>query len=124
MKRLATIVVTSGITLVFGLLTTAAGQETDPEQVLEARLLGLEQSVARLDTQLQMRTNVSGGPQDRVSRDFDLEQRLNTIERQVQQLGIQMSNLQREVQAASRAASQAQNDAQQARQLAQNASLR
>lgn len=112
-----------------GLLAVAQGQEgspdkTDAEKVVEARLLGLEQTVARLNTQLQMRTEVAGGPQDRVSRDFNLEQRLNNIERQVQQLGIQVSNLDRLVQSASQAAMQAQNDARQAQQMARDASFR
>lgn len=107
----------------FGLLTIASSQEADDADDTEIRILRLEQSVQRLSTELEFRTEVSG-PEDRLRRDINLDQRLGAIEQQLRRLESQLTSIEREVQAASRAASQAQNEARQAQQLARNASLR
>lgn len=110
--------------LLFGLAAIALGQDAAaPAPTVESRVLLLEESVARLSTLLQMRTEASG-PQDRLTRDFNLETRLGNLERQVQQLSFQVSNLNNQISSAISAANQAQRDAQMAQQMARDAAFR
>jgi uncharacterized protein YlxW (UPF0749 family) len=122
MKRSATMLAI-GTAAAVGLMAMASGQNEFPEQTVESRLLQLEDAVSRLNTVVQMRTEVSG-PQDRVTRDFNLEQRLNSLERQVQQLAYDVSNVNSQISMAVNAANQAQRDAQMAQQMARDAMLR
>jgi uncharacterized protein YlxW (UPF0749 family) len=122
MKRSATMLAI-GAAVAVGLMTMASGQDEFPEQTVESRLLQLENAVSRLNTVVQMRTEVSG-PQDRVTRDFNLEQRLNNLERQVQQLAYDVSNVNSQISMAVNAANQAQRDAQMAQQIARDLSFR
>jgi uncharacterized protein YlxW (UPF0749 family) len=121
MKRSTTMLAIG--TAAVGLMTLASGQDEFPEQTVESRLLQLEDAVSRLNTVVQMRTEVSG-PQDRVTRDFNLEQRLNNLERQVQQLAYDVSNVNGQISMAVNAANQAQRDAQMAQQMARDLSFR
>jgi uncharacterized protein HemX len=104
-----------------------AGQQAPAAQQLpttEQRVRQLEQSLLNLQTELQRRTATLSGPEDGISRDFNLETRLTNIERQLQQLNNSVLEMQRQVADASRAASQAQSDAMQAQQIARDAQLR
>jgi len=121
MKGSNAIVVLSVSICALGTLTMAFGQ--DDGSSIEERVLVLERAVATLDTQLQLRTSTSG-PEDRISRDFNLEMRLSDIERLVQQLGNDMQDLQRQASNAAQAASQAQRDARMAQQMARDAQNR
>lgn len=112
-----------GLVVTLGLVTIASGQDEFPEPTVESRILQLEDLVARLNTMVQLRTEVSG-PEDRVTRDFDLDQRLGALERQVQQLALEMSNLNSRISSAVSTASQAQRDAQMAQQMARDLSFR
>jgi primosomal protein N'' len=119
MKRFIGVLAITGSVLAFGVLTIASGQNELPAPTVESRLLELEEGLARLGTTLQMRTEVSG-PQDRVNRDFNLDTRLNEIERRLQQLGFEMSNVSSQISSAVNAANQAQRDAQMAQQMARD----
>jgi uncharacterized protein YlxW (UPF0749 family) len=122
MKR-STTMFAIGAIIAAGLMTMASGQDEFPQQTVESRLLELEAAVSRLNTVVQMRTEVSG-PEDRVTRDFNLEQRLNNLERQVQQLAYDVSNVNSQISMAVNAAQQAQRDAQMAQQIARDLSFR
>jgi uncharacterized protein YlxW (UPF0749 family) len=122
MKR-STRLLALGLVVTPGLMTIASGQDQFPEPTVESRILELEDMVARLNTVVQLRTEVSG-PQDRVSRDFNLDQRLGNLERQVQQLTYEMSNINSQISSAVSAANQAQRDAQMAQQMVRDLSIR
>jgi uncharacterized protein YlxW (UPF0749 family) len=122
MKGTITIIVLSVSLCALGALTVAFGQDDDRLSI-EERVLMLERNVATLDTQLQLRTSTSG-PEDRISRDFNLQTRLGDIERRVQQLSNEIQNLQRQASNAAQAANQAQRDAQMAQQMARDAQNR
>ena len=122
MKR-STTMLAIGAAAAVGLMTMASGQNEFPEETVESRLLLLEDAVSRLNTVVQMRTEVSG-PEDRVTRDFNLEQRLSSLERQVQQLAYDVSNVNSQISTAVNAANQAQRDAQMAQQMARDLSFR
>ena len=122
MKR-STGMLALGSVVTVALMTIASGQDPFPEPTVESRIAVLEDRVASLNTLLQMRTEVSG-PQDRITRDFDLDQRLNSLEREVQQLGFEMSNMRSQVSSAVTTANQAQRDAQMAQQMARDLSFR
>jgi len=91
---------------------------------MEQRVRGLELNIVALQSELQRRTATLSGPEDGISRDFNLETRLSNIERQLQQLNNSVLELQRQVSDATRAASQAQSDAMQAQQIARDAQAR
>lgn len=124
MKRNSMLLILAGTLLSLGLLTMAGGQDAESDDTVENRLRQLERMVATLDTQLQLRTATGGGPEDRTTRDFNLTTRLSDIERRIQQLGNDLSNLQRQTNDAVRVASQAQRDAQLAQQIARDAANR
>ena len=122
MKR-STGMLALGSVVTLALMTLASGQDTLPQPTVEGRIAALEDRVTSLNTLLQMRTEVSG-PQDRVTRDFDLDQRLNSLERRVQQLAYDMQSINSQISAAVNTANQAQRDAQMAQQMARDASFR
>jgi uncharacterized protein YlxW (UPF0749 family) len=112
-----------GFAMGLSLLTVAFSQNTDPDVTTERRIRQLELDLSNLSMQLQVRTNVSG-PQDRTTRDFNLETRLNNLEQRVQQIDNEILNLQRQVFDATRAANQAQSEAQMAQSIARDAANR
>lgn len=113
----------AGSILAAGWIAIAHGQDESTGLTDDERLMRLERLVVTLDSQLQQRTGVVG-PDDRLTRDINLESRLNTIELQAEQLSRQVMDLQRQVADAQRIASQAQRDAQMAQQIARNAESR
>ena len=120
-----------GVVLLLGLQPIVFGQNTQqtPAQnaqrgpTVEQRVAQLELTISMLQTELRRRTDVSG-PDDRMSRDMNLDNRLRDIERQVQQVNNSVMELQRQLGDAMRAASQAQNDAMLAQQIARDAQSR
>jgi predicted RNase H-like nuclease (RuvC/YqgF family) len=120
-------ILVSGFVLSIGLLPLAFSQDAEPapepEPTLAQRVQTLERSLIQLNSQLQLRTDVSG-PEDRRTRDFNLEQQINDLERQIQQLNNTVMDLQRQLSDALRAANQAQSDAMQAQQIARDAQSR
>jgi len=123
MKRFAKLLACGGLAMSLGLLPIAFGQNTQPQPTLDSRVRQLELSLGMLNNQLQMRTEVSG-PQDRTTRDYNLDTRIDDLERQIQQLNNTLMDLQRQIGDAVRAASQAQNDAMMAQQIARDAQSR
>jgi hypothetical protein len=113
----------TGSILAVGLIAIAYGQNDSTGLSDDERLMRLERLVTTLDSQLQQRTSVVG-PDDRITRDFNLDTRLNNIELQTEQLARQIVDLQRQVANAERIANQAQRDAQMAQQIARNAESR
>ena len=109
------VIVASVMTL--ALTTGAVGQDGVTERPIESRILALEQTVSRLSIQLLQRTEVTG-PQDRMTRDLNLENRLRQIEQSVQQLSVELAALNRQLSSVATTASQAQRDAQMARDAA------
>jgi hypothetical protein len=110
---------------VMALQPVVFGQDAQQPQVtIEQRVRSLEQSLSNLATQVRLRTDVVVGPEDRTSRDLNLDARLDEIERQMQQFNNSVLDLQRQVSDAMRASSQAQNDAMLAQQIARDAQSR
>ena len=143
MNRNTKVLVLGGIALVLGLQPVVFGQNapqaptvqrapTSQQQAptsqqaptIDQRVRQLEVNIIALQTELQRRTATMAGPDDRMSRDFNLDTRLTNIERQVQQLSNSVLELQRQIADATRAASQAQSDAMQAQQIARDAQAR
>ena len=128
-----------GIALLLGLQPIAFGQSSQqapaqnaqqpPAQnvqrgpTVEQRVSTLELTLSQLRTELSRRTDVAG-PDDRITRDMNLDNRLRDIERQLQQINNSIMELQRQLGDATRAASQAQNDAMLAQQIARDAQAR
>lgn len=123
MKRYLKTLGCTGSILAVGLIAIAHGQNDSTGLSDDERLMRLERLVLTLDSQLQQRTSVVG-PDDRITRDFNLDTRLNNIELQTEQLARQIMDLQRQVSDAQRIANQAQRDAQMAQQIARNAESR
>jgi GAF domain-containing protein len=123
MKTYRKVLIGGGVAAMLGLQPIVFGQSADPELTLERRVRQLEQSLSMLNSQVRSRTDVSG-PEDRTTRDFNLETRLDNIERQVQQVNNSVMDLQRQISDAARAASQAQNDAMLAQQIARDVQSR
>jgi hypothetical protein len=123
MKRFLQILGFAGAIPAIGLIAIAYGQNESTGLTDDERLLRLERLVLTLDSQLQQRTSVVG-PEDRLTRDFNLETRLDNIELHAEQLGRQAMDLQRQVADAQRIANQAQRDAQMALQTARTAEIR
>jgi uncharacterized protein YlxW (UPF0749 family) len=124
MNRNTKAVAVSSIALVLGLQPIVFGQSTPQAPTVDQRVRSLELSLSALQTELQRRTATMVGPEDRMTRDFNLETRLGNIEREVQQLNNSVMELQRQVGDAVRAASQAQSDANLAQQIARDAQAR
>jgi len=120
MRRNHRILVLTGSALFVGLIAVAFGQNGVSGLSDEQRLVQLERAVTTLDTQLQLRTS-GAGAEDRTTRDFNLNARLDRIELSVQQLERQMSDTQRQASDALRVANQAQREAQMAQQMARSA---
>lgn len=124
MRRIAALSAAAALSLVALIATSAVGQNSvNVERTTEQRLRQLETEIAALTGLVRLRTD-AGPPDDRISRDFNLEMRLSTIERTVQQIGNELLMLQRQVSEASQAASQAQNEARMAQQMARDAAMR
>jgi hypothetical protein len=104
--------------------TPPQAQATQQAPTVDQRVRQLELNIIALQSELQRRTATLSGPDDGITRDFNLETRLGNIERQVQQLGNSVLDLQRQIGDAARAASQAQNDAMLAQQIARDAQAR
>jgi uncharacterized protein YlxW (UPF0749 family) len=136
MSRNTKVLVLGGIALVLGLQPIVFSQSAQqaptvqraptPQQAptMDQRVSQLELSISVLQSELQRRTAPMAGPDDRMSRDFNLDTRLTNIERQVQQLSNSVMELQRQIADATRAASQAQSDAMLAQQIARDAQAR
>ena len=118
MKRSTRLLAIGSVTTL-GLMAIASGQNPFPEPTVESRIAALEDTVARLNLTLQMRTEAAG-PQDRATRDFTLDQRLDSIERGVQALQRQVMDIERQAYNAMSTATQAQRDAQMAQQMARD----
>lgn len=116
--------VLGGVALVLGLQPIVFGQSAPQPPTTEQRIRQLELNLSALQAELQRRTATMAGPEDRMTRDFNLETRLTNIERQLQQVSNSVMDLQRQIGDAARAASQAQSDAMLAQQLARDAQAR
>lgn len=123
MKRYVHLLGFVGSILAVGLMAIAYGQNESTGLSDDERLMRLERLVTTLESQLQQRTSVVG-PDDRISRDFNLDTRLDNIELHAEQLSRQVMDLQRQVADAQRIANQAQRDAQMAQQVARTAEAR
>ena len=106
-----------------GQAASSVPTERDPVMQLDQRLRQLELDLSMLTSQVRSRTDVVG-PEDRTTRDMNLDSRLDAIERELQQVNFTVSDLQRQISDAQRAVSQAQNDAMLAQQLARDAQAR
>jgi predicted nucleic acid-binding Zn-ribbon protein len=123
MRRYGKLFVAGTCAMTLGFLGIALGQETKPEDVMNARISQLEEQVANIDNLLHLRTDTPG-IQDRANRDYNVETRLTALERSLAQINNQLQDLQRQMSDAVRMASQAQSDAQMAQQLARDAASR
>lgn len=101
----------------------APAQNVQRGPTVEQRVNSLELTISQLRTELSRRTDVAG-PDDRMTRDMNMDNRLRDIERQLQQVNNSITELQRQLGDATRAASQAQNDAMLAQQIARDAQAR
>lgn len=130
MNRNTKVLVLGSVALLLGLEPIVFGQSaqqaptTQRAPTLDDRMRQLELNIMTLQSELQRRTATLGGPEDGISRDFNLDTRLSNIERQVQQLSNSVMELQRQISDATRAASQAQSDAMLAQQIARDAQAR
>ena len=139
MNRYGKTIVLGGVALLLGLQPVVFGQNSQqaPAQnvqeppapnvqrgpTVEQRVSSLELTLSQLRTEISRRTDVAG-PDDRITRDMNLDNRLRDIERQLQQINNSIMELQRHLGDATRAASQAQNDAMLAQQIARDAQAR
>jgi predicted RNase H-like nuclease (RuvC/YqgF family) len=120
-----------GVALLLGLQPLVFGQDASRAPApgaqrgptVEQRVAQLESTISMLQTELRRRTDVAG-PDDRISRDMNLDNRLRDLERQIQQVNNSVMELQRQLGDAVRAASQAQSDAMLAQQIARDAQSR
>jgi hypothetical protein len=104
-------------------MAIAHGQNDATGLTDDERLLRLERLVLTLDSQLQQRTSVVG-PDDRITRDFNLDTRLDNIELHAESLSRQVMDLQRALANAQRIADQALREAQMAQQTARAVEIR
>lgn len=119
MKRFLKNLGFAGSILAVGLIAISHGQNESTGLTDDERLMRLERLVTTLDAQLQQRTR-GVGPDDRITRDSNLDSRLNNLELQAGQLASQVQDLQRQVLDTQRLANQAQRDAQTAEQIARS----
>jgi hypothetical protein len=123
MKRTTRILCVAGSILAAGVMAIAHGQNDATGLTDDERLLRLERLVLTLDSQLQQRTSVVG-PDDRITRDFHLDTRLDNNELHAESLSRQVMDLQRALANAQRIADQALREAQMAQQTARAVEIR
>jgi predicted RNase H-like nuclease (RuvC/YqgF family) len=105
--------------LAVGALTRAAAQQAENE--LDARLTAIESAIARLDTQLTLRTTPETGSMSGTDRSIESMRRIDTLERELAALTATIGRLERELDSVRREAAAATRQAAAAERAARDA---